>query len=153
MNNFFWPNSFLCNFEKWPKINFWIGKTAKNAISRNFFFFIYLISWVFLPGLFLTFWPSVNWWVDIIILTSVSSFRDPLIAVCKSWRTKDSCPWWRELVPMSSVVLLVLVSWPVSTNSKRSTSPGGWPMHKFVLIWRTIYTIQRLPNYHHRIPP
>ena len=73
-----------------------------------------------------------------IVLTSVYSFRDPLIAVCKSWRTKDSCPWWRELVPMSSVVLLVLVSWPVSTNSKRSTSPGDWPTHKFVLIWNYI---------------
>ena len=40
-------------FQKWPKINFWTGKkfkTAKNAISRKKL--IYLISRVFLPGLF-----------------------------------------------------------------------------------------------------
>ena len=39
-------------FQKWPKINFWTGKkfkTAKNAIQWNLF----LISRVFLPGLFL----------------------------------------------------------------------------------------------------
>ena len=46
-------------FQKWPKINFWTRKkfkTAKNAISRKKFF-NYLISRVFLPGLFLIFWP------------------------------------------------------------------------------------------------
>ena len=41
-------------FQKWPKINFWTGKkfkTAKMQFSRKIFL-IYLISLVFLPGLF-----------------------------------------------------------------------------------------------------
>ena len=54
--NFFLTKFYFLQFQKWPKINFWTGKkfkTAKNAISRKkIFFWIYLISRVFLPGLF-----------------------------------------------------------------------------------------------------
>ena len=50
--NFLTKFHFL-QFKKWPKINFWTGKTANNAISQEIGnFFIYLISRVFLPGLF-----------------------------------------------------------------------------------------------------
>ena len=59
MKKFFLTKFHFLTFQKWPKINFWTGKkfkTAKNATSQ---FFIYLISWVFLPGLFLIFWPAV----------------------------------------------------------------------------------------------
>ena len=45
-------------FQKWPKIYFSTGKKfkiAKKAIFHEFFFFIYLILQVFLPGLFLNF--------------------------------------------------------------------------------------------------
>ena len=54
-------NFHFLQFQKWPKINFWTWKkfkTAKNAISRKSFL-IYLISRVFLPGLFLIFCPAV----------------------------------------------------------------------------------------------
>ena len=45
---------FFLQFQKWPKINFRTRKkfkTARNAISQKKFL-VYLISWVFLPGLF-----------------------------------------------------------------------------------------------------
>ena len=63
----------------------------------------------------------VWWWLPV----PPSSTRAPSTAVCRSSRTKASCPWWRELVPTSSVVLLALVSWLVSTSSRKSTSPSG----------------------------
>ena len=50
-------------FHKWAKINFWTGKkfnTAKNATSRKKIILIYLISGVFLAGLFKIFWPTVH---------------------------------------------------------------------------------------------
>ena len=53
-NYFFWPNSSFCNFKNGQKSIFELGKkfkTAKNAISRKKNL-IYLISRVFLPGLF-----------------------------------------------------------------------------------------------------
>ena len=66
--NFFIKFHFL-QFQKWPKINFWTGKklkTARNAILQinNL---IYLISRVFMPGLFLNFLACCEiedefWW-------------------------------------------------------------------------------------------
>ena len=49
----FWPKSIFCNLKNGQKSFFFTGekfKTAKNAISRKKM--IYLISRVFLPGLF-----------------------------------------------------------------------------------------------------
>ena len=37
----------------------------------------------------------VVWWWH---LDKLSNTRTPWTALFKSWRTKDSCPWWRELV-------------------------------------------------------
>ena len=56
MKKFIRPNTIFSNFKNGQKINFWTEKkfkTAKNAISRKKI--IYLISRVFLPGLFLNF--------------------------------------------------------------------------------------------------
>ena len=55
-----------------------------------------------------------------------SNTRVQSIVVFKLSRMKVSCPWWRELVPISSVVSLVLVSWPDSTNSRQYTWNGDW---------------------------
>ena len=50
-------NFHFLQFQKWPKINFWTGKKFKNYQKCNFTKkkLIYLISRVFLPGLFLDF--------------------------------------------------------------------------------------------------
>ena len=67
--------------------------------------------------------PSgVVWWWP---LVPPSNTRTHLIAACKSWKTRDSCPWWRELAPIFCVVLPVPVFWLVLTNSKLFTSNGG----------------------------
>ena len=53
--NLFLAKFYFLQFQKWPKIIFGARKNfkyAKNAISRKFFIFIYLISRIFLPGLF-----------------------------------------------------------------------------------------------------
>ena len=58
---FFWPNSIFCNFKSGQKSIFELGKcfkTAKNAISRNFFCNIWFHGF-FLPRLFQIFWPTV----------------------------------------------------------------------------------------------
>ena len=52
-------------FEKWPKINFWTGKTTKNAISwkKNFLFIWFhkcFFAWTFLNFLALCVYPWIN---------------------------------------------------------------------------------------------
>ena len=55
--NFILTKFHFLQFQKWPNINFWTGEkfiTAKNAISREFFF----ISWLFFAWTFLNFLAS-----------------------------------------------------------------------------------------------
>ena len=59
----FFEHTHLLPFQKWAKINFWTGKkfkTARNAISLERKNLIYLISRVFMHGLFEIFWPAVK---------------------------------------------------------------------------------------------
>ena len=58
----FWPNSNFCNFKNGQKSIFEEGKCLKlpkMQFHEIIFFWIYLISRVFLPRLFKIFWPAV----------------------------------------------------------------------------------------------
>ena len=74
--NFFLAKFHFLKFQKWPKINFWTGKSLKLAKMQfhDFFYLIFMeniekffceidLSYFiefFLPGLFYIFWPTVH---------------------------------------------------------------------------------------------
>ena len=68
--------------------------------------------------------PSVvAWWWH---LARQWNTRVPLIAPSRFWRMKASCPWWRVLELISSVVWLELVSWLVLTVCRLRALHDSW---------------------------
>ena len=117
---------FFLQFQIWPKIIFWTGKmfkTAKNAISWKKDL-IYLISWVFLPGLFLNFLVccAISGIFRILKLTFSSPLISTLICNRMAPETLDLSERFSKLYHTSispERVLTSIMVWPKKSSDSR----------------------------------
>ena len=104
-------------FHKWPKINFSTRKkfkTVKIAISQKIVL-IYLISRVFLPGIFSIVWPVVCLFItfkDLLVIHNIFNF----VFICYRSRVSSFSCW----------SCLSSVNWSRISTSWSGISPKFW---------------------------
>ena len=92
---FFLTNFHFLHFQKWPKINFWTTKNARNAFSRKKIFDVVVdFTSFFLHGFLKIFWPVV--WLRLRDIVWLCCLRTKFYGFIKwnEWAVKwDRC--WR----------------------------------------------------------